>query len=112
MKHKRDAGTANGYKSNILHPYIYDKTQQDLVTCCILLIRREMSKIISSFFQLDGYFYLSSKIRYWTSKERIGRKVSELGYICGPPKRDVYWPMYIKLGEQGIVFSLSNSICC
>ena len=32
--------------------------------------------------------------------------MSELWYICGPPKRDVYWPTYIKLGEQGNVFSL------
>lgn len=25
---QRDEGTANRYKSNILHPYTYDKTQQ------------------------------------------------------------------------------------
>ena len=82
-KQKRDERTEIRYKNTTLHPYIYDKTQQDLVTCCMLVIRREMSRIISSFFQLDGHFYLSPRLDIGQQKKDLEERLINFDISVG-----------------------------
>lgn len=58
-KQTREERTENKYKRKILYQYSYEKIHQDLVTGCMLMIRKKMSRMTYSFFQLNEYFHLS-----------------------------------------------------
>lgn len=58
----------------ILYQYNYEKIHQDLVTGCMLMIRKKMSRMTYSFFQLNEY----SQTGIGQLRKDLEEKINEL----------------------------------